>query len=103
MKTVVMTGGTSGFGLIAVRNMIARGEHRLVLGTRGTDIDGAEMIPLDLTSLASVRKFAEEVRSLFGDTDIDALVMNAGMLAPDIDGRSRDGFEITFAVNHLAH
>lgn len=103
MKTVVMTGGTSGFGLIAVRNVMARGEFRVILGTRGTEIDGAEMFPLDLTSLESVRQFADVVIDLIGDTQIDALVMNAGILSPDIDHRSCDGFEITFAVNHLAH
>jgi len=34
---------------------------------------------------------------------VDALVLNAGMVRPDIAGRTVDGFETTFAVNHLAH
>ncbi|MPZ54880.1 MAG: hypothetical protein GEU79_19505 [Acidimicrobiia bacterium] len=38
-----------------------------------------------------------------GDTPVDALVLNAGMVLPDVTGRTVDGFETTFAVNHLAH
>ncbi|NGN65231.1 dehydrogenase [Streptomyces sp. A7024] len=34
---------------------------------------------------------------------IDALVLNAGLIRPDADGRTVDGYETTFGVNHLAH
>jgi NAD(P)-dependent dehydrogenase (short-subunit alcohol dehydrogenase family) len=61
-----------------------------------------ESIPLDLTKLASVRAFATSVRERLGHTRIDALVLNAGVIRPDVTGRTVDGFETTFAVNHLA-
>jgi NAD(P)-dependent dehydrogenase (short-subunit alcohol dehydrogenase family) len=35
--------------------------------------------------------------------DIDALVLNAGAQFPNLDQRTEDGSETTFAVNHLAH
>jgi NAD(P)-dependent dehydrogenase (short-subunit alcohol dehydrogenase family) len=56
-----------------------------------------------LTELGSVRAFAASVRERLGDTPVDALVLNAGMVRYDVTGRTVDGFETTFAVNHLAH
>jgi NAD(P)-dependent dehydrogenase (short-subunit alcohol dehydrogenase family) len=34
---------------------------------------------------------------------IDALVLNAGLIRADVDAGTVDGYEPTFAVNHLAH
>ncbi|MGC7323193.1 SDR family NAD(P)-dependent oxidoreductase, partial [Mycobacteroides abscessus subsp. massiliense] len=38
-----------------------------------------------------------------GQTPIDVLVLNAGIQFRDTNHRTVDGFETTFAVNHLAH
>jgi NAD(P)-dependent dehydrogenase (short-subunit alcohol dehydrogenase family) len=102
VTTIVMTGGTSGFGAIAVERMTLAGTARLILGARRTTAVG-EVIPLDLTQLASVRAFATSVRARLDDSPVDALVLNAGLVRPDDTGRTVDGFETTFAVNHLAH
>lgn len=103
MRTIVMTGGTSGFGELTARQFLAVDGTRLLLGARGSAPDGAEAIPLDLTSLASVRSFADSVGDRLGSRQIDALVLNAGVNPPDGEGRTPDGFETAFAVNHLAH
>jgi NAD(P)-dependent dehydrogenase (short-subunit alcohol dehydrogenase family) len=103
MRTIVMTGGTSGFGVVTADRIAAAPDTRLVLGTRGIAPDRIESLPLDLVALASVRSFAASVIEWLGDTEINALVLNAGTLNPDVDGRTPDGFETTFAVNHLAH
>ena len=50
-----------------------------------------------------MRAFATSVRERLGDTTVDALLLNAGLIRPDVAGRTVDGFETTFAVNHLAH
>lgn len=97
VTTIVMTGGSSGFGAIAVQRFTGT---RLLMGARSPSADA---IPLDLTSLDSVRAFAVTVRERLGDTRIDALVLNAGTVLPTDTGRTADGFETTFAVNHLAH
>ena len=75
---------------------------RLILGARRPTAVG-ESIPLDLTELDSVRAFATSVSERLGDIPVDALVLNAGVVLPDVTGRTVDGFETTFAVNHLAH
>ncbi|MFD3743465.1 SDR family NAD(P)-dependent oxidoreductase [Nocardia sp. NPDC058633] len=100
MTIVVMTGGSAGFGAIAARRLADRDVVRLLVGTRAPVGD---TLALDLGRLASVRAFAATVRRSLGTQRIDALVLNAGVIRPDADGRTADGYETTFAVNHLAH
>jgi NAD(P)-dependent dehydrogenase (short-subunit alcohol dehydrogenase family) len=99
---MVMTGGTSGFGAIAADQLTGSGDARLILGARRPTSLG-ESIPLDLTELESVRAFASSASEKVGESGIDALVLNAGLIRPDATGRTVDGFETTFAVNYLAH
>jgi NAD(P)-dependent dehydrogenase (short-subunit alcohol dehydrogenase family) len=101
MTTVVMTGGTAGLGKVAVQRISGLPDTRLLLGTRTTG--PGERLPLDLSSLASVREFAAAVTETVGTTPIDALVLNAGIQQATNRNRTDDGFETTFAVNHLSH
>jgi NAD(P)-dependent dehydrogenase (short-subunit alcohol dehydrogenase family) len=95
---IVMTGGTGGFGRIAAQRLLNNG-HRLVIGARGAGAPtGAEVRRLDLASLASARSFADGI-----DGPVDAVVLNAGTQFSNVSARTIDGFEQTFAVNHLAH
>ena len=104
-KIVVMTGATSGIGANAVELIAAQPNMRIIIGARGahSEPEGAEVIPLDLASLANVRVFADEVKQRLGGAHIDILVLNAGIQPMDTTQRTVDGFETTFAVNHLAH
>jgi NAD(P)-dependent dehydrogenase (short-subunit alcohol dehydrogenase family) len=101
---IVMTGATAGFGLFAAERMVAGG-HQLTIGARNPDGLPASLIgkvtteKLDLDSLASVRAFAEKI---LAGPPIDALILNAGLQLSK-PAKSADGFERTFAVNHLAH
>jgi NAD(P)-dependent dehydrogenase (short-subunit alcohol dehydrogenase family) len=103
MKTIVMTGGTAGIGLAALQQIRQSSDVRLLVGARGQASAGVKSLPLDLTRLASVRSFAAAVEEWLGEASIDGLVLNAGMQVSDVRQRTEDGFEITFAVNHLAH
>lgn len=97
---VVMTGATGGIGLEAAKRLRQRGVD-LIVGTRSGQAvlpAGARRVPLDLADLDSVRAFAAEV----GREPIDALIGNAGMQLKSPQ-RSRQGHELTFATNHLAH
>jgi NAD(P)-dependent dehydrogenase (short-subunit alcohol dehydrogenase family) len=102
VNAVVMTGGTSGLGLVTARRITAVPDTRLLLGARASK-EPFETLPLDLTRLASVREFAHATIEALGAARIDALILNAGVQVPDINHRTEDGFETTFAANHLAH
>ena len=104
-KIVVMTGATSGIGANAAARIVARPNIHLIIGARGGHIgpEGAEVLPLDLASLASVRAFADDVKKRLDGRLIDMLVLNAGIQGSDAKQRTVDGFEVTFAVNHLGH
>jgi NAD(P)-dependent dehydrogenase (short-subunit alcohol dehydrogenase family) len=112
-RTAVITGANSGIGLEAARFLAARGA-RVVLACRdegraaaaAADIAGSlagtevETLPLDLSSLESVRAAAEEIRSRY--PRLDLLVNNAGVMMPPHQV-TKDGFELQFGTNHLGH
>jgi len=106
-RTFVMTGATSGIGAVALTRLMARAGTRAIIGARSSStrppLDSVEVLPLDLSSLAEVRAFAAAVLDRLGSEPIDMLVLNAGAQFRSISARSADGFELTFAVNHLAH
>lgn len=103
---MVMTGGTGGFGSYALERFVSGSDIDVVLGARGTDRKvpgGVEVRALDMASLGSVRSFAEAVIGSLAERRIDYLVLNAGTRVSATGKTSADGFELTFAVNHLAH
>ncbi len=120
--TAVVTGANSGIGFetanalarhgatvtLACRNVAAADHaaerirkghsgadgHRVV-DTGGVDVRVAE---LDLSSLASIRRFAEAWQG-----PLNLLVNNAGVMAPRTWAATADGFELQFGTNHLGH
>jgi NAD(P)-dependent dehydrogenase (short-subunit alcohol dehydrogenase family) len=103
MKTVVMTGGTRGLGREASRIIAETKGTQLLLGARSATMTQGEALALDLSSLSSVQMFARAVSDKLGSSPIDALVLNAGAQFGNLNRRTHEGFETTFAVNHLAH
>jgi NAD(P)-dependent dehydrogenase (short-subunit alcohol dehydrogenase family) len=102
-QIIVMTGATGGIGAHALKRLAARANTEVIVGARGgRDLPGASVLPLELGSVQSTRDFAEAVKQHLGDTKINMLVLNAGAQFRQAE-RSADGFEMTFAVNHLSH
>ncbi|MBT2446537.1 SDR family NAD(P)-dependent oxidoreductase [Streptomyces sp. ISL-43] len=112
-RTAVVTGANSGIGYFAARELARRGAT-VVLACRSAargraaevglraEVPGADVrfMPLDLADLATVREFAREFGQRHGSLDL--LVNNAGVMALPY-GRTADGFETQFGVNHLGH
>ena len=94
-----MTGVSSGIGRVAAKRLTERG-HRLIGGACDIfSMEAAEIRPLDLNNFDAVHAFAGTLDA----TQIDALVLNAGVQNYDVSGRTNQGFERTFDVNHLPH
>src|SRR5437588_458064 len=71
--------------------------RRWVIERSGSD--RVDMALADFSRLAEVRRLADEI--LAGHNRLDVLINNAGLFSPHYR-LSADGFELTFAVNHLA-
>jgi NAD(P)-dependent dehydrogenase (short-subunit alcohol dehydrogenase family) len=72
-------------------------------GGRGGSGGGAgrvRVVRVDLASLASVREAADEILATW--PRLDLLINNAGVMTPPYQ-QTPDGFELTFATNHLGH
>lgn len=75
-KVCIITGGTSGIGLAAAREMAARGYAVYELSRREQGADGAVHIPTDVTDEAAVGR---AVRNVLGrEGHIDVLINSAG-------------------------
>ena len=103
MKTVVMTGGTAGFGAFAAQRISDTPNAKLILGARGTKNSSIDTLPLDLARLSNVRSFVQALTKKLDGTKIDILILNVGAQFGNTKHRTEDGFESTFAINHLAH
>ena len=111
-KVCLITGGTDGIGKAAAHDLAVQGAKLLIHGrdpdkgarvvaelkarSRNPEID---FLQADFASLAAVRRLAAAVTARA--PRLDVLINNAG----GFFGRralSTDGYEMTFAVNHLA-
>lgn len=113
-KIAIVTGATSGVGLETARQLAERGYSVGIVARnprKGADAiasiaksanfpDGLVLFKCDMADLSQVRRAAVEIGARF--PRIDVLVNNAGVI--NTKRRiTKDGFEETFAVNHLAH
>jgi NAD(P)-dependent dehydrogenase (short-subunit alcohol dehydrogenase family) len=111
--TSVITGANSGLGFATAKALASHGSHIVMaarnldkaraaasLITRDVPAASLEIVELDLGSLESVEQAAGNVMS--NHERIDILINNAGLMAMP-EGRTSDGFETQFGVNHLGH
>lgn len=114
--TVLITGSSSGLGRAVAGQLARAGLNRLILPVRDQrtgDALRAEIESLgcknvstpllELASLASVRQFIEELAAHEPPLSLQGLLLNAGTQSAHELRFTPDGFESTFAVNHLAH
>ncbi len=110
-RIYIVTGANSGSGFATTKQLAEQGAHvigacrRVDAGKEAfaevNDIRGSiEIMELDLASLASVNRFADAFLAKYGR--LDGLVNNAGVMGPP-KGKTKDGFETQFGVNHLGH
>lgn len=107
-RIAVVTGANTGLGYETAAALAAKGAH-VVLAVRNVEkgkqaaarMGGdVSVVELDLTSLASVRTAADELKSRFDHLDL--LINNAGVMTTP-KSTTADGFELQFGTNHLGH
>ncbi|KAI6227923.1 Oxidoreductase, short chain dehydrogenase/reductase family protein [Aphelenchoides besseyi] len=112
-KIILVTGTTQGIGFETARALALRGA-RVVMANRSivraeavrdaiykeTEHRKIDLIHMDLSSLQSVQAAAEEFLKM--NLPLHVLILNAGVMAPTTP-TSIDGYENTFATNHLGH
>ncbi|WNG44178.1 SDR family NAD(P)-dependent oxidoreductase [Archangium minus] len=113
-KRILVTGVSAGLGIETARALVAHGAHvvgaarnleKAEAATRGVQAASAgsgrlELVELDLASLASVRRCADNL--LRQGKPFDVVIANAGVMACPF-GLTEDGFELQFGTNHLGH
>jgi NAD(P)-dependent dehydrogenase (short-subunit alcohol dehydrogenase family) len=111
-QVALITGGNVGIGRITAIELAKKGFKVVIAGrslertqpvlnyinSQGVD-EQAIFLPLDLASLDSVRESARLFLQL--NLPLHLLVNNAGVAG--LRGLTKDGFEMTFGVNHLGH
>lgn len=112
-KTILITGATNGIGRAAALALAKKGAAVVIVGRNPAKTaetvaaiktqsgnPNVESIVADLSSMAEVRKAAETFKA--SHARLDVLINNAGAtFAERIE--TADGYEMTFAFNHLAY
>lgn len=111
-KTILVTGSTDGIGKQTALELAEMGHRVLIHGRNKRKCESAieyilNQVPdadlgyfiSDFASLDEVRSMAEKINSEI--ETLDVLINNAGIYMKKRE-LSKDGYEMTFAVNHLA-
>lgn len=112
-RVAIVTGANSGIGFETALGLAEKGAT-VIMACRNLDKanpkadeiraahPGAkvEVMELDLSDLDSVRRFSEAFHARH--SRLDLLINNAGIMVPPY-GKTAQGFETQFGVNHLGH
>ncbi|MBJ7330775.1 MAG: SDR family oxidoreductase [Solirubrobacteraceae bacterium] len=112
-RTAVVTGANSGLGLVSASELAGHGAH-VVLACRNVEKGehaaanirerhpqaSVEVRALDLSSLESIRAFADAL--VPEHPKLELLLNNAGIMMPPRQ-LTADGFELQIGTNHLGH
>lgn len=112
-RLVLITGSTAGIGKRTALELAQLGAHVIVQGRDGpkaervvaelkqqTGNEKIDFLVADLSSMKAVRDLAEQVKLKY--RRLDVLLNNAGAMNPSRQ-LTVDGYERTFATNHLAY
>lgn len=113
-RRAIVTGGSDGIGLRIAARLAAAGADLVlpvrnlrkgeaaVAGIRASTPDARiSLLPLDLSSLASIESFGESMAA--DGRPVHLIINNAGVMTPPDRQTTADGFELQFGTNHLGH
>ncbi|CAE7222078.1 unnamed protein product, partial [Rhizoctonia solani] len=113
-QVIIVTGGNAGVGKETCKALLNKNAKVYLAARSKSRADAAIewlkaetngkapiFLELDLGNLASVRKAAEEFKSK--EQELHVLFNNAGVMAPPVDQRTADGYDLQFGTNVLGH
>ncbi|KAH8086594.1 NAD(P)-binding protein [Cristinia sonorae] len=112
-RVVIVTGGNEGIGKETVKALLDRNARVYIASRSKAKADAAIQqlhqltgkqaifLELDLASLSSVRRSAEEFLSK--EPELHVLYNNAGVMWPAMEETTEEGFDLQFGVNVLGH
>ncbi|KAL4943324.1 hypothetical protein BDV06DRAFT_190275 [Aspergillus oleicola] len=113
--SILITGGTAGLGFhCAIALARQYPNHRITIASRNDSQDAAGTVNritgqsnvhymrLDLSSISQIRLFVKKWTDA-NKAPITHLLFNAGLQFPNAASYTEDGYEKTFAINHLGH
>ena len=111
MKTILITGATDGIGKQTALNMATKKNHVIIVGrnkekseatcdeiAKKTHNDNIEFIVSDLSLISDVKFLGNHIKENY--PKLDVLINNVGALFVNRE-ETEEGFEKTFALNHL--
>jgi NAD(P)-dependent dehydrogenase (short-subunit alcohol dehydrogenase family) len=113
-KSIIITGGNAGLGFETAKAIVRDPSKLVVVACRNADLGHqaveqlntiggkAAFLPLDLSDQASIRRFVGLFREA-GLPPLYGIICNAGMQNFGTPQKTVEGYETTFAVNHLGH
>ncbi len=112
-KVFLVTGANTGLGFETAFELAKKNGHIILAGRNSEKIEAAikriktdfptarlEAGIVDLSSLQSVKDFANSIRKKHDRLHV--LINNAGVMFPP-PGLTKDGYELQFGVNYMAH
>ena len=109
---ILITGANTGIGFATAEELVKQGQHVILAcrnpqkaqiaqdKLRALGQGQVDLVSLDLNSLESTRKAADQIADQYGNLDV--LINNAGLFAKTKQ-LTADGFEQQFGVNYLGH
>jgi NAD(P)-dependent dehydrogenase (short-subunit alcohol dehydrogenase family) len=115
-QTILLTGGNSGIGLEIARELVKRGAF-VIIASRNhqknneaiEDIKSSltecnckiESMTFDLSDLNSIKRFVNAFISNYPNIKLNQVIMNSGIVPPQGNSKSAQGFELAVATNAI--
>ncbi len=111
MKYILITGATDGIGFESAKRFVASGKNLIIHGRNDDRLYGVKDKLVKINKSVDIKTLKADFEDLkktaeafvnIADMPVDTLINNAGTFQKSYK-KTKDGFEATYQINHLAH